>query len=392
MSGFTRRLSLREIPGCKPSWARRQTKGRSSWYIRYMPNFAINGFGRIGRLSARVWWQHHRSALNLVAINTSGSMDIEGWAHLLKYDTTYGLFPGEIGYEKYQSAKDSIDADPLIGYLIIDSTTKIPVFAQRDPSKIPWGKYSVEVVIESTGAFTSEEKASLHLQGGAKQVVISAPAKGGNVPTSVLGVNADDVIARDRQNLISVLNNASCTTNCVAPVAVVIQSRLGIAKAAMTTIHSYTDDQNLQDASHKDLRRSRAAAHNIVPTSTGAAIATTETIPELKGLFDGISLRVPTITGSITDFTFMVKRKTTVEEVNNFFRQAVLTDKLAGILAVTDEPIVSSDIIGRRESAIVDLSLTQVIDGDLVKVFAWYDNEWGYSNRLVETVKEITNN
>lgn len=356
-----------------------------------MKSFGINGFGRIGRLSARVWWTHHRDTLKLAAINTSGSMDIEGWAHLLKYDTTYGLFNGTISYEKYQGAKDATDADPLIGYLILGES-KIPVFAQRDPAKIPWGKYGVEVVIESTGAFTSEEKSRAHLQGGAKQVVISAPAKGGNVPTSVLGVNADQIMREDHQNTIAVLNNASCTTNCVAPVAIVIHERLGIAKAAMTTIHSYTDDQNLQDASHKDLRRARAAAHNIVPTSTGAAIAATEAIPQLKGLFDGIALRVPTITGSMTDFTFIVKRKTSVEEVNNFFRQAVLTDKLSGILAVTDEPLVSSDIIGRRESAIVDLALTQVIDGDLIKVFAWYDNEWGYSNRLVETVSQIANN
>ncbi len=356
-----------------------------------MKNFSINGFGRIGRLSARVWWQYQKDSVKLVAINTSGSMDIEGWAHLLKYDTTYGLFPGEVAYEKYQSAKEVSDEDSLIGYIILDSRIKIPVFAQRDPAKIPWDKYDVDVVIESTGAFTSEDKAKLHLQGGAKQVVISAPAKGGNVPTSVIGVNAEAIIQADHQNTIAVLNNASCTTNCVAPVAIVIHERLGIAKAAMTTIHSYTDDQNLQDASHKDLRRARAAAHNIVPTSTGAAIAATEAIPELKGLFDGIALRVPTITGSMTDFTFVVKRKTTVEEVNNFFRQAVLTDKLSGILAVTDEPIVSSDIIGRRESAIVDLALTQVIDGDMVKVFAWYDNEWGYSNRLVETVRDIAN-
>lgn len=356
-----------------------------------MKNFAINGFGRIGRLSTRVWWAHHRDSLSLVAINTSGSMDIDGWAHLLKYDTTYGQFRGAISYEKYQSSKDATDADPLIGYLIIDATVKIPVFAQRDPAKIPWGKYNVDVVIESTGAFTTELKARAHLAGGAGQVVISAPAKGGNVPTSVIGVNADEILAQDRQNTIAVLNNASCTTNCVAPVAIVIHERLGIAKAAMTTIHSYTDDQNLQDASHRDLRRSRAAAQNIVPTTTGAAIAATEVIPELKGLFDGISLRVPTITGSMTDFTFVVKRKTTVEEVNNFFKQAILLDNFSGILAVTDEPIVSSDIIGRRESAIVDLALTQVIDGDLVKVFAWYDNEWGYSNRLVETVSDIAN-
>lgn len=356
-----------------------------------MKNFAINGFGRIGRLSTRVWWTHHKDSLKLVAINTSGSMDIDGWAHLLKYDTTYGGFGGVVTYEKYQSSKEVTDSDSLIGYLILDSIVKIPVFAQRDPSKIPWGKYDVDVVIESTGIFTSEEKSRAHLAGGAKQVVISAPAKGGNVPTSVIGVNEDKILAEDRRNTIAVLNNASCTTNCVAPVAIVIHERLGIAKAAMTTIHSYTDDQNLQDASHRDLRRARAAAQNIVPTSTGAAIATTETIPELKGLFDGISLRVPTITGSITDFTFVVKRKTTVEEVNNFFKQAILMDNFSGILAVTDEPIVSSDIVGRRESAIVDLALTQVIDGDLVKVFAWYDNEWGYSNRLVETVRDIAN-
>ena len=351
--------------------------------------FAINGFGRIGRLVARVWWTSHQATIKLVAINTSGSMDIEGWAHLLKYDTTYGLFPGEIGYEKYQAAKDASDQDPLIGYLILGGKVKIPVLAQRDPAKLPWGTYQVEVVVESTGAFTSEEKAKAHLVGGAKQVVISAPAKGGNVPTSVIGVNEDKIVKTDHQNTIAVLNNASCTTNCVAPVAIVIQSRLGIHKAAMTTIHSYTDDQNLQDASHKDLRRARAAAQNIIPTSTGAAIATTETIPELKGVFDGIALRVPTITGSLTDFTFLVKRKTTKEEVNNFFRQATLEDKLTGILAVTDEPIVSSDIVGRPESAIVDLELTQVIDGDLVKVFAWYDNEWGYANRLVETTRDI---
>jgi glyceraldehyde 3-phosphate dehydrogenase len=351
--------------------------------------FAINGFGRIGRLVARVWWASHQAKIKLTAINTSGSMDIEGWAHLLKYDTTYGLFPGTITSEKYQAARDATDEDPLIGYLILDGQIKIPVLAQRDPAKLPWGKYQVEVVVESTGAFTSEEKAKAHLIGGAKQVVISAPAKGGNVPTSVIGVNEDKIVATDHRNTIAVLNNASCTTNCVAPVAMVIQSRLGIAKAAMTTIHSYTDDQNLQDASHKDLRRARAAAQNIIPTSTGAAIATTETIPELKGLFDGIALRVPTITGSLTDFTFIVKRKTTKEEVNTYFRQATLEDKLSGVLAVTDEPIVSSDIVGRSESAIVDLELTQVIDGDLVKVFAWYDNEWGYANRLVETTRDI---
>lgn len=357
-----------------------------------MQTFAINGFGRIGRLATRVWWENHQSEISLVAINTSGSMELEGWAHLLKYDTTYGQFRGNISFDKYQSAKDATTEDPLLGYLILDNSHKIPVLAQRDPSLIPWGKYGVEVVIESTGAFTTQEKAALHLKGGAKQVVISAPAKGGGVPTSVIGVNENQVVSADRQNTIAVLNNASCTTNCVAPVALVISQKLGIQKATMTTIHSYTDDQNLQDASHKDLRRARAAAHNMVPTSTGAATATAETIPELKGIFDGVSIRVPTITGSLTDFTFLVKKRTTKEEVNDLFKRAILKDGGRKILAVTDEPLVSSDIIGRSESAIVDLALTQVIDGDLVKVFAWYDNEWGYSNRLVETVIDIANN
>ncbi len=356
-----------------------------------MQSFSINGFGRIGRLALRVWWQYHRETIKLAAINTSGSMDIEGWAHLLKYDTTYGQFRGTISYEKYQSVKEVSDEDPLIGYLILDSKLKIPVFAQRSPDKIPWGQYQADIVIESTGAFRSVAKAKLHLTGGAKQVVISAPAQGEGIPTSVIGVNEKQILASDRQNTIAILNNASCTTNCVAPVTLVIQQQLGIAKAHMSTTHSYTDDQNLQDGSNHDLRRARAAAHNIVPTSTGAATATIETIPELKGLFGGIAIRVPSLTGSLTDFTFIVKRKTTVEEVNNFFRQATLMNNLAGILAVTDEPLVSSDIIGRRESAIVDLALTQVIDGDLVKVFAWYDNEWGYSNRLVETVINIAN-
>lgn len=355
-----------------------------------MSTFSINGFGRIGRLAARVWWQYHRQNIALSAINTSGSMDLAGWAHLLKYDTTYGLFPGTISTESYQKAGDATDEDPLIGYLILDTQHKIPVLAQRDPAKIPWHDYAVDTVIESTGAFTSQDKAKLHLTGGAKQVVISAPSQGGGVPTSVIGVNEAQLLTSNL-NTITVLNNASCTTNCVAPVARVILERLGVQKAAMTTIHSYTDDQNLQDGSHHDLRRARAAAHNIVPTSTGAAIATTETLPALKGIFDGLALRVPTITGSLTDFTFLVKRPTSVEEVNNLLRQATLDPSYERVLAVTQEPLVSSDVIGRRESAIVDLDLTQVIDRDLVKIFAWYDNEWGYANRLVETVVDLAN-
>lgn len=355
-----------------------------------MHSFVINGFGRIGRLAARAWWQYHRDKIELAAINTSGSMNLPGWAHLLKYDTTYRLFPGEIGYETDKSPKEVTDTDPLLGNLLLGSL-KIPVLAQRDPAKIPWHKYGGEVVIESTGHFTSEEKAKAHLLGGALQVVISAPGKGGNIPTSVIGVNEQEIVRRDHENTIAVLNNASCTTNCVAPVAAVIHGKLGVKKAMMTTIHSYTDDQNLQDGSHQDLRRARAAAHNIVPTSTGAAIATTETIPELKGLFNGTSLRVPTITGSLTDFTFLLNRQTSVEEVNTILADAASTPRWQGILAVTSEPLVSSDVIGRRESALVDLPLTMVVDGDLVKVMAWYDNEWAYANRLVETVIDIAN-
>jgi glyceraldehyde 3-phosphate dehydrogenase len=230
--------------------------------------------------------------------------------------------------------------------------------------------------------FASEEGAKKHAVGGAKRVVVSAPVKGGNVETYIIGVNEKD-------QLPQILSNSSCTTNCVAPVASILHSKFGIEKALMTTVHSYTDDQNLQDASHKDLRRARAAAQNIIPTSTGAAISTTETIPELKGLFDGVSLRVPTATGSITDFAILLKKDVTVEEVNNAFKEAIENPLYKGIIAVTEEPLVSSDIIGRSESAIVDLSLTQVVAGNLVKVFAWYDNEWGYANRLIEQVIRV---
>jgi len=354
-----------------------------------MHTFAINGFGRIGRLAARVWWQYHQDEITLATINTSGSMDLAGWAHLLTYDTTYRRFVGEVKFEEDKKPSEVTQDDPYLGNLVIGSH-KIAVLAQRDPSLIPWHKYGGEIVIESTGHFTSQEKASAHLQGGALKVVISAPGKGGGVPTSVIGVNEAEVLRRDGPHTFAVLSNASCTTNCVAPVAAVIHSELGIEKAMMTTVHSYTDDQNLQDSSHRDLRRARAAAANIIPTSTGAAIATTEALPALKGLFDGTSLRVPTVTGSLTDFTFLVSRDTSVEEVNAILGAATKTPRWQGILATTNEPLVSSDIIGRRESAIVDKSLTMVVGGNLVKVMAWYDNEWGYANRLVETVVDVS--
>lgn len=349
-----------------------------------MVKAGINGFGRIGRIAFRIWLLKHSSEMDICAINTSGSMNVEGWAHLVNYDTMYRKFEIEILSERIRDSKEASDEDPLIGYLIIKGRDKkIPVLAQRDPSKIPWAKYGVDVVIESTGVFTKEEDAKKHALGGAKRVVISAPSKGGNVGTYVIGVN-------EYTGEGEVISNASCTTNCVSPVAAVIHSAFGIEKAMMTTIHSYTDDQNLQDNSHKDLRRARAAAENIIPTTTGAAIATTETIPELKGLFDGMAIRVPTATGSICDFTFLLKRNVTVEEVNNAFKKAANENAIfKGILTVSEEPLVSSDIIGRSESAIVDLSLTQVVAGNLVKIFAWYDNEWGYANRLVEQVIRV---
>ena len=354
-----------------------------------MVNFSINGFGRIGRSAMRVWLQSHLDDATLVAINTSGSLNVAGWTHLLRYDTAYGTLPYPISSEETQDPKDVTDAKPLIGYITIEhpkKTFKIPILVQRDPVKIPWVQFGVEVVIESTGAFTSLDKAVLHLQGGARFVVLSAPAKGEGIPTAVLGVNDQEVIVKDRTSTLSVISNASCTTNSVAPVADILHAKIGILKAMLTTVHGYTDDQNLQDNSHRDLRRARAAAQNIVPTSTGAAVAATQAIPELQGLFDGISLRVPVITGSITDFTFVTRRSTSVEEINQIFMDAASDPRYRGILAVTDEPLVSSDIVGRPESSIVDLDMTRVVDGTLVKVLAWYDNEWGYSNRLIEEV------
>jgi glyceraldehyde 3-phosphate dehydrogenase len=327
---------------------------------------AINGFGRIGRQAFKIALE--KKKLEVVAINDLA--DAATLVHLLKYDTAYGAYSRKTGWEE--------------GYLVVEKK-KIPVFAEKDPSKLPWKKLKVDVVLECTGVFTKDGAAKIHLQAGAKKVIISAPAKGtGNVPTYLLGVNQ-----KKYQNE-PIISNASCTTNCLGPVAAVILENCGIKKAMMTTIHSYTQDQNLQDAPHKDFRRARAAAANIVPTTTGAASSTAEAIPELKNKFDGIAIRVPTINGSLTDFTFLVNRNVTVEEINDFFLQAVKDRRFRGILAVTQDPIVSSDIIGNPYSAIVDLGFTRVVGGDLVKVLAWYDNEWGYANRLVEMIETIT--
>jgi len=348
-------------------------------------NVAINGFGRIGRTALRVWLSRDdlKEKMWMTAINTSGSMEASGWAHLLKYDSNYGVFEKKIWVEEERPVKEATAENPFIGNLVVEGI-KIPLLAQRDPEQIPWKKYYVKVVLESTGVFTDEVGASKHIKGGAERVLISAPSKGGKIKTHVLGVN-------EYSGEYPVADNASCTTNCTAPVVAVLHDKIGIVKAALTTVHGYTDDQNLQDGSHRDLRRARAAARNIIPTSTGAAIAVTKTIPDLEDKFDGVALRVPVSVGSLSDITFLAKRATTVEEVNGYLKEASASERFKGILAVTEEPIVSGDIVGRGESSIVDLILTQVIDGDLVKVFAWYDNEWGYCNRLMEQAVAVGN-
>jgi len=300
--------------------------------------------------------------LDVVAINDIG--DVGNMAYLLKYDSVY------------RGDDQAVEADGT--HLIVEGK-RYPVLSVTAPTQLPWKEMAIDVVIESTGRFTTREQAASHLSAGAKMVVISAPASG--APSFVLGVNEGAFSPNDQ-----VISNASCTTNCVTPVAAVLHSEFGVLKALMTTIHSYTADQKLVDSPHADWRRGRAAAQNIVPTTIGAAIAATEAVPELKGLFDGLSLRVPTLDVSLSDFTMLLARNVTKDEVNDAFRRAASGERYKGILAVTDEALVSADFVGDSHSAIVDLSLTQVVDGDFVKVIAWYDNEWGYSNRLVEEV------
>lgn len=329
-----------------------------------MTRVAINGFGRIGRAAFKVLLTKRN--IKVVAINDL--TDPVALGHLLKYDTVYGRYSADVKSDE--------------GNIIVDGK-KYRVTAIKEPEKLPWKEMGVDVAIESTGRFANKEDASRHLKAGAKKVVISAPVKAGDVKTYLIGVNAKGKIDED------IISNASCTTNCVGPVTAVIEAEFGIKKAVMTTIHSYTADQNLVDGPHKDLRRARAAAENIVPTSTGAAVAVTQTIPKLEGLFDGLAIRVPTSIVSLSDFTFLVNRTTNAKEVNSAFTKAASLRLYKGILEVTDEPLVSSDFIGNPASAIVDLSLTNVVGGDLVKVVAWYDNEWGYANRLVELVEML---
>ena len=329
-----------------------------------MIRVAINGFGRIGRQAAKIMLEND-DVFKIVAVNDLTNP--EALANLLKYDSVYGLYEREV----------SSDADEII----IDKK-KIKVYSEKDPADLPWKEDKIDVVIESTGLFTKKEDAAKHISAGAKNVVISAPSKGDDpAPTFLRGVN-DDILGDDK-----VINNASCTTNCIAPTIQVLHDAFGVKKALMTTVHGYTADQNLQDGPHRDYRRARAAGLNIVPTSTGAAIATTQVIPELKGVFDGTSLRVPVPVGSISDITAVLKKEATVDQINSTFEKAAKSKRYQGVLDVTREPLVSSDIIGNSASAIVDLSLTQVVE-DMVKVFAWYDNEFGYANRLVEMVQQ----
>lgn len=319
----------------------------------------INGFGRIGRNALKVAFEH-RDECEIVGINDL--TDTRTLALLLKHDTAYGEYAYEVSYDE-----NSITVDGQ----------RITVYVEKDPSALPWGQLNTDIVIESTGRFLDTESAGAHLRGGAKRVIISAPSKGANpAPTHVLGVNPADGQAE-------IVNNASCTTNCIAPVMAVLESTFGIEAAMMSTVHSFTQSQMLQDGPAKDLREARAASQNIVPTSTGAAIATTESLTQLKGKFDGLSFRVPTIVVSISDITAMLNREVTVEEINKALIDAS-KGAFAGIIDTTDQSLVSSDFRGNPHSAIVDLSLTRVVGGRLIKVVAWYDNEWGYSNRLVE--------
>ena len=333
-----------------------------------MIKLAINGFGRIGRNAFKIAFE--RRDVKIVAINDL--TDTKTLAHLLKHDSSYGTYDRDVKFDDEN--------------LIIDSE-KIRVFSEKEPRNLPWGEFQVDVVIESTGFFTDPKKAADHLEAGARKVVISAPAKGEGAKTIVIGVNEDIVTADDK-----ILSNASCTTNCIAPVMKVLEDNFGIEKALMTTVHSYTASQRILDAPAKDLREARAAAENIVPTSTGASKAAALTIPSLKGKFDGLSVRVPTPVVSLADITAVLKRDTTIEELQTVFKKAAKEPFYEGILGVSEEPLVSIDYRGNSHSSIVDLPLINVVAGNLVKIVAWYDNEWGYSNRLVELASDFGKN
>lgn len=326
---------------------------------------AINGFGRIGRSAFKIAFE--RADLEIVAINDL--TDTKTLTHLLKHDSNYGAYQHEVGFDEHN---------------LIIKDKKIKVLSEKDPAKLPWREMGVEIVVECTGLFTDPAKANAHIRAGAKKVVISAPADGDGADTIVIGVNEDKLGKAG-----DVLSGASCTTICITPVMAVLEANFGIEKALMTTMHGYTADQRLQDAPHKDLRRARNAATNLVPTSTGATKAAAKALKSLEGIFSGLSVRVPIPVVSLADFAVLTKQDTTIEEVNEAFKKAAAEPFYQGILAVTEEELVSSDFVGNSHSAIVDLKLTNVVGGNLVKVVAWYDNEWGYSHRLVELTADV---
>ncbi len=334
-----------------------------------MARIAINGFGRIGRIFFRQALD--QKDLDIVAVNDLG--DQENLAYLLKYDTVYGRFNRDVQVKN--------------GHLVVDGKV-VQFFQIKDPTQLPWGKLGIDIVVESTGVFESYEKAKMHLEAGAKRVIITAPAKdpdGTEGKTVLMGINHGEL------ETVALSSNASCTTNAASPVIQVMHETVGVKKAILNTVHGYTATQNIVDGptKGKDFRRGRAAAQNIVPSFTGAAIAITRVIKELESKFDGIAMRVPVVSGSIADITFVTKRKTTVEEVNDIFRQAAAEPRWQGILKVSDEQLVSSDILGEPYGAIVDLQFTKVIDGDLVKILSWYDNEYGYAATLVKHVLNV---
>jgi len=329
-----------------------------------MANVAINGLGRIGRATFRVILK--TPELDLVAVNDL--VPIDNLAYLLQYDTAYGKYDKDV----------AVDGDTLV----VDGK-RYRVFSQRDPAQLPWGELEIDVVFECTGVFTRREGLEKHLQAGAKFVVLSAPAKSEDIGTVVHGVNLPG------EESVRMVSCASCTTNSIAPVVEIMGRRVGIKKAIMTTIHAYTSTQGIVDGPNKKFRRGRAAAANFVPTTTGAAIATTKALPQYTGKFDGVAIRAPIPVGSISDITFVTERETSVEKVNQIFKEEAESERYAGILGVTEDPVVSSDIVGDPRAAIIDLSMTRVVDGDLVKVMSWYDNEWGYTNQMIREALRI---
>jgi len=325
----------------------------------------INGFGRIGRNAFKIAFD--RSDVEIIAINDL--TDTKTLAYLLQHDSNYGAYKNTVVYDDTG---------------IIVNGTHVKVLAKKDPAALPWGDLGVEIVIEATGRFTLKEQAELHIQAGAKRVIISGPSKSAGVDTIVLGANEDKIAEASH-----VISNASCTTNSLGMVMAILDSEFGVEKSLLTTVHSYTSSQSLQDAPAKGLREGRNAAENMVPTSTGAAIAVTKTLPQLEGKFDGLSIRVPTPVVSLSDITVLLGRDATVEEINEVFKKSATDPFYQGILGVSEDPLVSRDYIGNSHSGIVDLLLTKVVGGNLAKIMVWYDNEWGYSNRLVELVADV---